>query len=173
MSLSTKVYGGSATLFVGLGAAFAVRMAAGGDPALAASSTSVAPAPPTVVRQVIVTRRVNVDGLSAAELRRRGISEVMTAGTATVRPRAGAGRAMAQSAAPAAAEAPGTAAVGRRPAAAPEAAGGAAPAPAAPAPTTYAPVPETPAAGAPAPAPVTGISPEQASAPAPVVTRTS
>lgn len=178
-SLSAKVYGGSATLFVGLGAVFAVRMTAGGDPALAAPSVAqAAPASAVLVRQVVVTRHVNVDGLSAAELRRRGIREVVIE-----QPKAAGGRpsvvtaaasGVPADAAPSSTQASTPSGGDPAPAAAPESgAGTAAPAPSSAAPTTYAPVPQAPAESAPVPEPVAGTSPEQASAPAPVVTRTS
>ena len=72
------VYLTAFTLFAGFSALFASRMVAGDDPALGLKPGYLAtPAPPGVLHRVIVTRRVSVDGLSRAQIRRRGIRRVV------------------------------------------------------------------------------------------------
>ena len=75
---SAPVHIGAFTIFACLSLFFASRMAAGEDPALGLPPGALAkPAPPGVVQRVVITRRVSVDGLTRAQIRRRGIHRVI------------------------------------------------------------------------------------------------
>ncbi len=75
---SAPVHIGAFTLFACLSLLFASRMAAGEDPALGLQAGALArPAPPGVLQRVVVTRRVGVNGLTRAQIRRRGIRRLI------------------------------------------------------------------------------------------------
>ena len=66
------------TLFAGFCALFAARMVAGDDPALGLQPGALAaPAPPGILQKVVVTRRIRVDGLTRAQIRRRGVDRIV------------------------------------------------------------------------------------------------
>ena len=190
---AVPVHLGAAGLFVALCAVFAGRMMAGEDPALGLTTTPLgASAQPGLVRRVVVTRRIRVDGLTRAQIRGRGVDAVFVVrrpapAAASAATASSAGR--ASSASHAGGVAPRSAAVGAPSAAAPAATGTpsssasdpsraaapssgtptGAPVATAPAPAATAPEPSATASADPAAA----TAPEAASAPAPVVTTTS
>ncbi len=173
-------------LFAAIGVLLSGRMAAGEDPALGLFARPLsASTQPAVVRKVVLTRRIRIDGMTAAEIRRRGVDRVLV-----VRRRAPAGPGMAQAvaggagpAAPTTApQAPGTL-VAQEPRRSSGSRGAntvtvdspaSAPGPAtAPLTPTAAPVASAPApAATPAPA-AAPATPTPAPAPAPVATTTS
>lgn len=164
------VYLTAFTLFAGFSALFATRMVAGDDPALGIKPGYLAtPAPAGVLHRVIVTRRVRVDGLTRAQIRRRGIRRVVVVRRQAA-PVAEA-RALANGTGGAAVPAVAVTGGGEGPAAVEPSTTTPAAAPVAPspvAPTTATPTPTpAPAAAAPVPAPT------PAPAPAPVATTTS
>ena len=75
------VYAGSLAVFAGVSAFLGVQMADGKDPALGRGAW---PAPPAtqqlVVRRVIVTRRVNIAGLTADQAKKQGVKRIVVPG---------------------------------------------------------------------------------------------
>lgn len=75
---AAPVHIGAFTLFACFSLLFASRMAAGEDPALGLRSGALAqPAPPGVLQKVVVTRRISLDGLTRAQIRRRDVDRVI------------------------------------------------------------------------------------------------
>ncbi len=77
---AAPVYLTAFALFAGFAAVLSARMVAGEDPALGLTvhplaAAAVTPAPP--LRKVIVTRRIRIDGLTAKQIRRRGVDRIV------------------------------------------------------------------------------------------------
>lgn len=176
---SGPVYIGAFTLFACFALLFASRMAAGEDPALGIRPGVLAqPAPPGVLQKLVVTRRISVNGLTRAQMRRRGVRRVIVVRQPAAAPATVTAVARGTTGTPS----PTTVAATSAPAAAgrtQRSAGGGSPvvtdqpaSPQATAPTTTA--APAPVASAPAaPEPTATPAPAPAPAPAPVATTTS
>lgn len=176
---SGPVFIGAFTLFACFALLFASRMAAGEDPALGIRPGVLAqPAPPGVLQKLVVTRRISVNGLTRAQMRRRGVKRVIVVRQPAAAPATVTAVARGTTGTPS----PTTVAATSAPAApgrTQRSAGGGSPVvtdqPASPQATT----PTTTAAPAPvatapaAPEPTAAPTPAPAPAPAPVATTTS
>ena len=196
---AVPIYASTAALFAGITAVLGVQMANGQDPGLGDGHKWAAAGPEhLLVRRVIVTKRVNIAGLTAKQAKKAGIKKIVIPGgkggksasvslnsaagqqlqVAAASPSGGAGTQIVQGAGgkPVVVAAPQSG--GSAPVAAAPRAGGSAPAasaPAASAPAASAPAAAAPAAAAPAPAAAAPApaAPAPAPAPAPAQTTTS
>ena len=65
-------------MFAGVSVFIGVQMSDGKDPALGTGRwTAAATAEPQLIRKVIVTRRVNVAGLTAAQAKKEGVKRIV------------------------------------------------------------------------------------------------